>query len=165
VTHAAGASLVRGAHGGLPYDLRLAHADRPIVEITFGAVPAGDPGLTLWSRSEGRLGRGAAHPPPTMAPVVRTGDHAFDLRFRVHDEGGLCAKLLDEGLRARAAAILDGWVAVWPGAALRYHVEPGRGGPLDHPLPMTDLRAGRPAGTERLVRVFELTAELAGRAI
>jgi hypothetical protein len=166
VTHAAGASLVRGVRDGVPYDLRLARATSPILEVTFGAVPAGDPGLTLLSRPSGLLsGRSLAHPPPTSAPVVRTGDHAFDLRFRVHDGCGLTTRLFDEGLRARAAAVLDGWIAVWPGAAIRYHVEPGHGGPLDHPLPLSDLRAGRPAATERLVRVFQLCAELAVRAM
>jgi hypothetical protein len=165
VTHAAGASLVRGQHGVVPYDLRLACSDHPILELTFGAVPGGDPELTLASRPEGlRHGRGAA-PPATAAPVVRTGDHAFDLRFRVHAGGGLAARLIDEGLRARATAVLDGWVAIWPGAALRYHVEPGRGAPLDHPLPLSELRTGAPADTARLVSVFELCAELAGRAI
>jgi hypothetical protein len=165
-THAGGASLVRGEHGGLPYDVRIARGDDPVVEITFGVVPAGAPAWTLLARPD-RLfaARGLAQPPPTDAPAARTGDHSFDQRFRLHDAGAVTARLLDEGLRARATAVLDGWVAVWPDAALRYHVEPGHGGPVDHPLPLTELRAGRPGGTERLVGVFELLGELARRSV
>ena len=45
--------------------------------------------------------------------MVRTGDPAFDRRFKLHDRSGVTARLFDEGLRARAAAVLDGWVALW----------------------------------------------------
>jgi hypothetical protein len=43
-------------------------------------------------------------------------------------------------------------------------VFPGQGAPLDHPLPLGELGAGEPASPERMVRVFELVAELWRRA-
>jgi hypothetical protein len=144
------------------------------VEITFLSDPPDEePAWVMVARAEGIPGA-LAHPPPprTAAPAVRVGDEAFDQRFRVHDRSGgaqptLTARLLDEGLRARATAVIDGWVAVWPGRSLRYRVCPGRGAPLDHPVPITELafRSGDASGaTDRLVRVFELLRELAVRA-
>ncbi len=69
---------------------------------------------------------------------------------------------------ARAArALLDGWVAVWPNGELRYQVFPGRGAPLDHPVPQSELASGGnnlAAATERLVNVLDLLVELHTRA-
>jgi hypothetical protein len=72
-------------------------------------------------------------------------------------------KLLDEGLRARAAATLDGWLAYWESEGLRYRVYPGRGAPLDHPMPLSDLALCRTATADRLVAVIELVIEIAAR--
>ena len=74
-------------------------------------------------------------------------------------------KVFDEGLRARAIATLDGWLAYWEPEGLRYRVYPGRGAPLDHPIPLSDLALGRPASAERLVAVFELLVEIAARGV
>ena len=120
---------------------------------------------------EARRGFGApAHPPPprVRAPRVRTGDPEFDRRFRVRDEGRLTGRLFDDGLRARATALLDGWLAFWPGQSLVYAVVPGQGAPLDTPIPVTQLAfggGGGPAGVERLVTLLELLAQIADRAI
>jgi hypothetical protein len=154
---------LRGRRDGLPFALRL-DAAQPHVEIAFGELPDGPPALTVAARPEKILG-GRGHPPPpdTPAPHRRTGDLAFDERFRLHAEDDL-GELLDDGLRARAAAVLDGWIAVWRNGALRYEIFPGRGAPLDHPLPLTELRAGEPASPQRMLRVFDLLAEIAARA-
>ena len=48
---------------------------------------------------------------------------------------------------------------------LRYRIYPGRGAPLDHPLPLSDLALGRAPTAERLVAVVELLIELAGRVL
>jgi len=135
----------------------------PAVDVTFGEPSDADPLWTLETRPERRLAS-RPHAPETNAPPARTGDHAFDLRFRLHDGAALTDKLFDAGLRARAAAVLDGWVAIWPGGALRYRVTPGHGAPVDHPLPLSALRRGDPADPRRLVAVFELLAELTRRA-
>src|SRR5262249_13982077 len=145
---------LRGAAFAVRVDRRA-----PVVTMSFGAVPEGaEPVWTLETRPE-RILRGTPHAPFTSAPTVRTGDAAFDLRFRLHDAGALSGRVLDDGLRARAAAILDGWVAIWDGGALRYQVVPGRGAPLDHPLPVTALRRGDATDPRRLAAVFELLAE------
>lgn len=142
-----------------------------LVEVVCGGDPRGvgaPPAWTLEARPERRLAV-PVHPPPpdTAAPVVRTGDLAFDRRFRMRDAGGHADRLLDEGQRARATALLDGWLAFWPGEALIYRVVPGHGAPLDNPIPISDL-AFRGAiwdgAVDRLVTVLELLMQLAGRA-
>ena len=142
-----------------------------LVEIVCGSGPRGvgsPPAWTLEARPERRLAV-PVHPPPpdTAAPVARTGDVAFDRRFRMRDAGGHADRLLDEGQRARATALLDGWLAYWPGEALVYRVVPGHGAPLDNPIPISDL-AFRGAiwdgAVDRLVTVLELLMQLAGRA-
>jgi hypothetical protein len=63
-------------------------------------------------------------------------------------------------------ATVDGWIAYWEGESVRYRVYPGRGAPLDHPMPLSDLALGRPSATaERLVTVVELLVELASRGV
>jgi len=90
------------------------------------------------------------------------------MRFRIRDAGKLTDALLDEGLRARAKAILDGWMAFWPNRGLRYRVHPGNGAPLDHPIPITELAfraGGAPPPVERLVTLIELLSAMAARAL
>ncbi|HUS62881.1 MAG TPA: hypothetical protein VMZ28_00010 [Kofleriaceae bacterium] len=140
-----------------------------VIEVVCGRdlQDALTPAWTLETRSR-RLG--SAHPPPpkVRAPRVRTGDAEFDRRFRVRDEGRLTGRLFDDGLRARATALLDGWLAFWPGQSLVYRVVPGQGAPLDTPIPVTQLSFGGdggPAGVDRLVTLIELLAQIADRAI
>ena len=69
-------------------------------------------------------------------------------------------------LRARATTTLDGWLAYWEREGLRYRVYPGRGAPLDHPMPLSDLALGRTAtAPDRLVAVIELLVEIAQRGV
>jgi hypothetical protein len=140
------------------------------IEILFGARPSGEPSWTMFARPDrDGLNVVGVHPAPpaSRGAPVKTGDAAFDRRFRLEDDGTLTAHLLDDGLRARATASLDGWIAVWAQAALCFQVCPGRGAPLDHPIPITELafRGATPAATERMVVVVDLIAELAERAL
>jgi hypothetical protein len=48
---------------------------------------------------------------------------------------------------------------------VRYRVYPGRGAPLDHPMPLSDLALGRAVTADRLVAVVELLADIAARGI
>ncbi len=48
---------------------------------------------------------------------------------------------------------------------MRYRVYPGRGAPLDHPLPLSDLALGRATTADRLVAVIELLVEIAARGV
>jgi hypothetical protein len=119
--------------------------------------------LALWAIPERRLGINPAGPP--ASPAFRSGDPQFDERFKVRGSEAAFAKLFDEGLRARAIATLDGWVALWETTGLRYRVYPGRGAPLDHPMPLSDLALGRVPPGDRLVAVIELLVEMAERTV
>jgi len=143
-----------------------------MIEVVCGrdARASGEaPVWTVEARPERRLAR-VAHPPPprTGAPHVRTGDASFDRRFHMRDGGGHAARLLDDGMRARASALLDGWLAYWPERALVYRVVPGHGAPLDNPIPLSGL-AFRGAiwdgAVDRMVTVLEFLTELSRAAI
>ena len=136
------------------------------IEVIVGEVGDGPPAWTLAARPERRLGSPPA-PPLIDAPVTKTGDGPFDQRFRVLDQDSWTAELLDDDLRARTTAIIDGWLAFWPGHGLGFSVHPGRGAPLDHPIPITELafRAGTQPSAERLVTLLRLLAEIAGRGL
>ena len=112
------------------------------LEVTIGDGHVGDkePDWTLYARSKGGPSL-VVHPQPprTSASAVKTGDSEFDLRFQVRDRAEHTAELLNEGLRQRSVKLIDGWIAVWPGECLRYNVQPGRGAPLDHPVPITEM--------------------------
>jgi hypothetical protein len=120
--------------------------------------------LTTWAIPPRALGINPAGPP--AAPIFRTGDLQFDERFRTRGSALAFRKLFDDGLRARAVATLDGWLAYWEDEGLRYRIYPGRGAPLDHPMPLSDLALGRATATaERLITVIELLIELGSRGI
>lgn len=119
--------------------------------------------LTLWAIPPRSLGVNPAGPP--AAPLFETNDSALDERFKIRGNRLAFEKLLDDGLRARVAATLDGWLAYWEPEGLRYRVYPGRGAPLDHPMPLSDLALGRAASPERLVAVIELLVEIASRGV
>ena len=42
---------------------------------------------------------------------------------------------------------------------------PGRGAPLDHPMPLSDLALGRAASPERLIAIIELLVDIAVRGV
>jgi hypothetical protein len=137
------------------------------VDLLCGADAGDDEiaALTIAAREEGWMATGSHPEPPPADPPIRTGDDSFDRRFDCRGDGKALHTLFDEGLRARAAASLDGWLAYWPGRALRWRLYPGMGAPLDHPVPVSDLvlkRAGAGAA-DRLASVVELVAELAAR--
>lgn len=120
--------------------------------------------LTMWAIPPRALGVNPAAPP--AAPIFKTGDPQFDERFKTRGSALAFRRLFDDGLRARAVATIDGWIAYWDGEGLRYRVYPGRGAPLDHPMPLSDLALGRAATTaERLITVIELLIELGARGI
>lgn len=166
-------TFLSGQRGTLPFTVRILRNGQGIrsLEAIFGEAVADGaaPSWTMFARPEGLLATGVhPAPPPAHGHAPRTGDYAFDRRFRLDDAATLTPHLLDDGLRARAAAVLDGWLAVWPGRCLHYKVCPGRGAPLDHPIPVTELafRGGASSmASERLVGVLDLLAEIARRAL
>jgi len=102
---------------------------------------------------------------PVIPLLIAAGDTSFDERFKCRGSTLAFQKLFDDGLRARVAATLDGWLAYWEREGLRYRVYPGRGAPLDHPLPLSDLALNRAASPDRLVAVVELLVEIAERGV
>jgi hypothetical protein len=141
-----------------------------LIEVVCGRDPRDrgePPAWTLEARPERLLGR--AEPPPRSAGRhVRTGDDVFDRRFHMRDSEQHGARLLDDGMRARACALLDGWLACWPGRALIYHVVPGQGAPIDNPIPLSELSARgamRDGATDRMVTLLEFLTELSRAAV
>ncbi len=160
-------TLIIGDRAGLPVRTRIERLDGRVIalDVVLGREIDEVRGatLTLWAIPPRSLG---VNPPaPPAAPLVKTADPAFDQRFRTRGSAQALDKLLDEGLRARAVATLDGWLAYWEPEGLRYRVYPGRGAPLDHPMPLSDLALGRPASAERIVAVIELLVEIAARGV
>jgi len=120
--------------------------------------------LTMWAIAPRSQGANPAGPP--AAPLFRTGDTQFDERFKTRGSALAFGRLLDEDLRIRAVTTLDGWLAYWEAEGLRYRVYPGRGAPLDHPMPLSDLALGRSATqADRLVMVVELLVEIGKRGL
>jgi len=119
------------------------------------------PAWSLHARSERRMASGShPAPPATNAPPVKTEDPAFDRRFRIRDRKAYTGLLLDDGLRARATALIDGWLAYWPGTCLYFRVVPGVGAPIDHPIPISELASRGDGSPDRLLSLIELLCDL-----
>jgi hypothetical protein len=160
-------TVIIGNKQGLPVRTRIERIDGSVIALDVilgreidelrGAT------VTLWAIPPRALGVNPSGPP--AAPLFRTNDTAFDERFKTRGHRPAFDTLFDDGLRARVIATLDGWLAFWEPDGLRYRVYPGRGAPLDHPMPLSDLALGRAASPERLISVVELLVEIAGRAV
>jgi hypothetical protein len=161
-------SLIVGEAGGLPVRARIERIEGSVL------APDDDVGreidelrgatLTLWAIAPRELGTNP--PAPPAAPLFRTGDLPFDERFKSRGSEQVFGKLFDDELRNRAVTTLDGWLAFWDAEGLRYRVYPGRGAPLDHPLPLSDLALGRSvAQADRFVAVIDLLVDIARRGI
>jgi len=167
-------SVVVGEANGLPVRTRIERYEGSVVAVdivigreidelrgstvTLCAVPQGE--ATFLKRAT------AANPPgPPAAPLFKAGDAAFDAKFRSRGNVVMFSKLFDESIRNKAVTQLDGWLAYWDGEGLRYRIYPGRGAPLDHPLPLSDLALGRTPSAERLISVVELLLEIATRGL
>lgn len=156
---------VTGKRTGMAVSLTLSRDSAGIQSIVLTCgddVPVESPAWTLAVRSRGLSGA-AAQPPLSSGKPVKTGDAIFDSRFVVHDADGASARLLDDGLRARATAILDGWIALWPKRSLRWVITPGKQGvPANQPIALASLTA--PDAAEPLLRLVDLVTTIATRA-
>jgi hypothetical protein len=159
---------------GVEVVVRIERHDDSIttIEVTCGRLPEQDeePAWTLFALPERLLGIGEhPEPPQTSAPIRKYADDpAFEHRFRVRDSDDYTNLLLDDSLRARTNALIDGWLAFWPERALRYRVHPGCGAPLDHPIPITEMafRGSIAAeNAERLAAVIDLLIDVAARGL
>jgi len=161
-------SVIIGEAGGLPVRVRIERIEGSVLalDVVLGREIDEVRGatLTVWAIPPRALGVNPAGPP--AAPIFRTGDAPFDERFKTRGSALAFHRLFDEGLRARAVATIDGWMSYWEDESLRYRVYPGRGAPLDHPMPLSDLALGRASATaDRLVAVIDLLVEIAARGV
>jgi hypothetical protein len=105
-------------------------------------------------------------PPPSGGRIDVDGDQ-FDARFRAKGDRAALVAALDEDVRTRLTATMDGWLAVWNGESVRHRLYPGRAAPIDHPIPLSDLalrRAG-PDAADRLITALGVLADVARRAV
>jgi hypothetical protein len=161
-------SLIAGEAHGLTVRTRIERIEGSVLALDVVVGREIDEirgaSLTMWAIPERGLGTNPQGPP--AAPPFRAGDTQFDQRFKLRGNAQLFSTLFDDGARARAVATLDGWLAFWDKEGLRYRVYPGRGAPLAHPLPLSDLAMGRvPPNAERLVAVIELLVEIGARGL
>jgi hypothetical protein len=160
-------SVIVGEANGMTVRTRIERVDGCVValDVILGRECDEVRGatFTLWAIQPRTMGGNP--PPPPAAPMFSTADSPFDERFKARGNRHAFDKLFDDGLRARAVATLDGWLAFWEPEGLRYRIYPGRGAPLDHPMPLSDLALGRGASADRLVAVVELLVEVAARGV
>jgi hypothetical protein len=152
---------------GLPVRIRIERIEGSVIafDVVIGREIDEVRGATLclWAIAPRGLGINPSGPP--AAPTFKSGDAGFDDRFRVRGSAQAFQKLFGSSRRARATATLDGWLAYWEREGLRYRVYPGRGAPLDHPLPLSDLALGRPVVPDRFVAVVELLVDIAAQGV
>ncbi len=152
---------------GLPVRVRVERFDGAVLalDIVIGREIDELRGatFTLWSVPPRALGINPSGPP--AAPLCKTGDAELDTRFRLRGSAHAFGKLFDVAARGRVAALLAGWLAYWETDGLRYRVYPGRGSPLDQPIPLSDLALGRAAPPERLAGLVAMLAETGARGI
>lgn len=161
-------SVIVGEANSLPVRTRIERIEGCVLalDVVLGREIDEVRGATLTLSAIPGRNQGINPAGPPAAPLFKAGDAAFDERFRVRGNPLALSRLLDPPLRARAVATLDGWLAYWESEGMRYRVYPGRGAPLDHPMPLSDLALGRgPAPAERLVAVIELLVEIAARGV
>lgn len=160
-------SIIVGDAKGLPVRTRIERIEGSVLalDIVIGREIDEVRGSTLTVWAMPKRGMGANPPGPPAAPIFKSGDVAFDERFRARGNAVEFDRMFAGDARAKAVTTLDGWFAYWIGEGVRYRVYPGRGAPLDHPLPLSDLALGRVPTAERLVAVVELLVELGARVI
>lgn len=161
-------TTIVGEGRGLPVRARVERIDGSVLalDVVIGKEYDDRRGATLaiWAIPPRALGVNPAGPP--AAPLFKTDDAQFDERFKTRGSALAFRALFDDGLRARTIATIDGWLAYWERDSLRFRVYPGRGAPLDHPMPLSDLALGRASATpERLIAVIELLVEVASRGV
>jgi hypothetical protein len=155
----------------VPVKLTVERADDSVIaiQVLCGEDATGEPDWTLHARPAKKLSIGShPEPPKSSAAAVKTGDAAYDRRFRVRDRGGIGKQMFDDDLRARATALIDGWAAFWSDRGLRYEVLPGRGAPLDHPIPITELAfrgSVPPIAVDKVVLLIDLLSQVTARGL
>jgi hypothetical protein len=138
-----------------------------VVDMRFGRE-LGEQEVATFTVQSRREGLRDAHPePPPSGPRTELGDAGFDGRVRSRGDRAVLGAALDDGVRVRLTATMDGWLAVWAGESVRHRIYPGRGAPIDHPIPLSDLalrRAG-PDAADRLMTTIGVISDVARRTL
>ncbi|MFT3693517.1 MAG: hypothetical protein QM831_10290 [Kofleriaceae bacterium] len=160
-------TMLVGEKTGLAVRIRIERIEGSVIafDIVVGREIDEVRGATLCLQAIPPSGTGINPSGPPAAPLFKSGDADLDAHFKLRGNALAFQKLFDPSLRARAATTLDGWFAYWDKEGVRYRVYPGRGAPLDHPLPLSDLALERPATPDRLVAVIELLVDIAMRGV
>ncbi len=133
------------------------------LDVRIGEGEAeGEPCWALHNRRASKMGLVHPSPPVCNAAPLLLEPSEFSARFRVVDKEGWTTDLLNERLRAEIQKRVRGWVAIWPDGTLRFQVYPGRGAPLDSPIPVTGLafQTG-PRDPDDLIELLETLGSLA----
>jgi len=162
-------TVVSGEVGSRPFRMRIERVGGSVVviDVRFGRE-VGDQRPATFTIHARREGLRDAHPePPASGARVELGDAAFADRFRARGDRAALLATLDEDVRVRLTATMDGWLAVWSGESVRHRVYPGRGAPIDHPIPLSDLalRGAGADGADRLITTIAVLADVARRAL
>lgn len=158
-------SQVIGERRGIAVRTRIERFEGSVISLDIVAGHEFDERSTATLRLSAVQPRSiGAHPlGPPAAPRFASGDATFDERFRVYGNLHAFDRLFDGDVRARATTTLNGWFAYWDRGGVRHRVYPGRGAPLDHPMPLSDLALGGPVTPERLIAVIALLLDIAAR--
>lgn len=160
-------TMLVGDRAHLPVRIRIERIEGSVIalDVVVGREIDELRGAALCLQALPPAGSGINPSGPPAAPLFKSGDAELDAHFKMRGNALAFQTLFDPPLRARAATTLDGWFAYWDKEGVRYRVYPGRGAPLDHPLPLSDLALERPATPDRLVAVIELLVDIAGRGV
>lgn len=126
---------------------------------------SGEPVWTLYAKEASALGIVHPRPPSCRGRKFRGGKAKLDDHFEIVDGGAWSDVLLGDSQSELAGVEFVGWMAVWANGTLRYQVYPGRGTPLNRPIPITELslNTGKET-TAALVALVQLLTTISVRA-
>lgn len=124
----------------------------------------GAPTWSVHSQKESAVGIVHPMPPACSGTVYEEGGEDFRERFYILDTARWSDSLLDDSTRERMLELVHGWIACWPSGTLRFQVYPGRGAPLDRPIPISALAFETGEDSPKgLVQLLDLLVTLAQR--
>jgi len=162
-------TVVHGDVGTRPFRMRIERIAGSVlvVDLRFGRDVRDDEVATFTVETR-PTDRDAVHPePPPAGAQCTLDDAAFDDRFQCRGDRAAMVSALDGDVRTRLTATMDGWLAVWAGEAVRQRIYPGRGAPIDRPIPLSDLALRRvhPEAADRLITSIAVLAEVARQTL
>ncbi len=135
-------------------------------EPDAGAETLGAPQWSLHSYQPSQLGLVHPLPPECTGKELVGSSPEFAKRFHICDSSAWTDSLLDDELSARVLQEVHGWIACWSDGTLRFQLYPGRGAPLNSPIPITSLSfQNGEASNESMLSLLDLLLDLAQRSL